>query len=957
MNNPPATFANPFHEALTALSDAFQNPQRLKECAICLNTACDAIHDVANERIYRSANLIRQYVGAAAELILSDTSTDPSIHSLLTPLKSAVESLLAEVDGDPVDGTQLDTILQELAADWGDCLGVIEFGELDPVRFSADHNIITDRDSFDTEQLSQPTETEIQRLLSALGTAANATASLPLPNDAAFDSLTASLPDAAEPTDRSLPNAGTIDDAEMRTAYLDDAQRCLASMEKSVLLLEEVPQQREPLRQICRELHTLKGASGTVGLHQLAEQLHHVEDSLQACCQTTDRLPNIDDILQCVDLVRLQIQALQFSAHSPAPDSAGDTAVDQPKYVATAIDEVTDGETIRVKASRIDRLMDMLAELIMLRNQRESRVADQEQLRGEMVRCVSRLRLIHDRLRQSVPQNRNPSTEANLAPWESLSGDSLSEVANDVLAVSRRMQELTTPVAEENHTVSRLVRQFRHELVELRRMPVAGLFRKLQRVVRDAGRAEQKKVRLTMEGEHAGMERTLQERLYEPLLHIVRNAVSHGIESESDRLAVGKEGTGTIRLSAQGSPNLLVITVRDDGRGLDYDSLRRRGLELGLLAPDRSPSHDELAQLIFHPGFSTRKSVTSISGRGVGMDVVADTLQRLGAWIEIESHAGQGTAMRLHIPLRSVIEHTMVFRSGGQLFAVPMQYVKYSGESVGEYHDTPQPTGTQPPLTIPFHTLFDTCVQVSANEGTLLILGDGANLGMENNPTSVRRIGFFVDAIVGPEEIVVRTLPNLLQKQMLFSGVTLAGSGETMLMLDGSRLLDYAQSKHAQQPQANSLPTVAAQPCRLPILIVDDSFSIRRDMVRMLQSLGHRVVEAGDGVEARQLLRQQEFSLVISDLEMPRMDGFDLLQDMKHDPSTNRVPVVIASSRNEPTCRDKAMLLGAEEFLIKPVNQQQLRTTIRTLLHKKSPPIPPSHGFDLVSVFTNEGIQ
>lgn len=955
MNRFVDTYVNPFQEALTALSDAFEDPQRLEQCALALDVACEAMRDAGGDQIYPSANLLRHYIRSAASLTTEDATLGPSIHPLLTALKSAVEALQAEVEGDSSGGQRLDTSLLELASDWGACLGVstsAEWSDWDnsDQLFDDSKNSVSDGDFFDAEPLLRPTANEIQQLLSALGSSACTNISVPV-------SEAVPIPHREDSKSESLPDAGYIEDAEMRVAYLDDAQRCLASMEQSVLLLETSPQQREPLHQICRELHTLKGASGTVGLHPLAEHLHHVEDSLQECCHSADRLPDVECILQCVDLVRTQVHALQSSVSNPTIQPSANPLNGAPTCSSPTIDEVVDGETIRVNASRIDRLMDMLAELIMLRNQRESRVADQERLRGEMVRCVSRLRLIHDRLRQSAPGNKNPLSDANLAPWESLSGDSLAEVANDVLAVSRRMQELTAPVAEENHTVSRLVRQFRNELVELRRMPVAGLFRKLQRVVRDAGRAEQKKVRLTMEGEHAGMERTMQERLYEPLLHIVRNAVSHGIESETDRNALRKDPTGTIVLSAHGSPNLLVITVRDDGRGLDYDAIRRRGLEMGLLSHDRSPSRDELAQLIFHPGFSTRKSVTSVSGRGVGMDVVADTLQRMGAWIEIESMPGQGTVMRMHIPLRSVIEHTMVFRTGGQLFAVPMQYVKHASESAADYDDESRHTNAVPMLTIPFHVLFGVSASAPAGGSTLLVLGDGANTGMENSQRLVRRVGFLVDEIVGPEEIVVRTLPSLLQKQLLFSGVTLAGSGETMLMFDGSRLLDYAHTSHENHPHDNPPPTTTSQPSRLPILIVDDSFSIRRDMVRILQSLGHRVVEAGDGMEARQLLRQQEFSIVISDIEMPRVDGFDLLHDMKHDPSTLHIPVVIASSRNEAACRDKALQLGAEDYLIKPVTRQQLQATIRNLVSTKISCVPAFHPFSGELILPNGSIQ
>ena len=321
---------------------------------------------------------------------------------------------------------------------------------------------------------------------------------------------------------------------------------------------------------------------------------------------------------------------------------------------------------VRVKSSQLNRLMDMLAELVMLRNRRETELSDLQEVYHELIGSVSKMRLLSNE--GSVVSNACTSLQ-------------LSEVANDVLEVAQHVRDCARPVAEGNTAVSQFIRQFRQELVALRRTPVSGLFRRLQRVVRDAANAEDKEVRLQLIGEDAGIERSLQQRLYEPLLHIVRNSVCHGIERPEERTKSGKPSSGTITLEAKSGPDLFVIEIRDDGRGLDYDAIRRRGIESGLLASDQGASREELSQLIFHPGFSTRQSANQVAGRGVGMDVVASTIQRMRGWFEIDSEPNQGTRIRLSFPLPSVIQHAMVFRSGGQLFALPMQSVRSAGES------------------------------------------------------------------------------------------------------------------------------------------------------------------------------------------------------------------------------------------------------------------------------------
>ena len=324
-----------------------------------------------------------------------------------------------------------------------------------------------------------------------------------------------------------------------------------------------------------------------------------------------------------------------------------------------------DDESVRVKSSQLNRLMDMLAELVMLRNRRETELAELQEIYHELIGSVSKMRLL--------------SNEGHL---ESINSKSiqLSELANDVLEAAQHLRDCARPVSEGNTAVSQFIRQFRQELVELRRTPVSGLFRRLQRVVRDAAQTESKQVQLQLVGEDAGIERSLQQRLYEPLLHIVRNSVCHGIESPEERTQAGKPVVGTITLEAKSGADLFVIEIRDDGRGLDYDAIRRRGVERGLLAADQAASREELSQLIFRPGFSTRQTANQVAGRGVGMDVVASTLQRMRGWLEVDSEPKKGTRIRLSFPLPSVIQHAMVFRSAGQLFALPMQSVRTAGE-------------------------------------------------------------------------------------------------------------------------------------------------------------------------------------------------------------------------------------------------------------------------------------
>ena len=478
------------------------------------------------------------------------------------------------------------------------------------------------------------------------------------------------------------------DDPEMLEAYLDDALRCVASMEKAAMAIEEDGQDREPVRQFCRELHTLKGASATVGLSELAAYLHELESSLESLFGDEQKKVNAERLFVAVDQVRAMIGELE-------PADTTDEQIAEPNndysvVKKTALDRVpkdfsnfttNDDASIRIRASKLDRLMDMLAELVVLRNHQESDVQEFNELNEELSRCAVRVNVADDaaQLQQSMLEN-NEFVDLEMLR-NSQPSAVLNEVSKDIAAVSRGLRDLQKPIIQNNVSISRFIRNFRQELMQLRRTPMMGLFSRLQRAARDAAKTEGKQVRVQLTGENAGLEQEIQERLFESLLHVVRNSVSHGIEAESDRLKAGKDAVGTITLEASSNAQLLIIDVSDDGAGIDYPAVQKRGIEKGLLHPGQDVSEDQLGRLIFHPGFSTKQKASAVSGRGVGMDIVATTIEQLKGRIEVKSIRGQGANFRILIPLKSGIEHVMVFRSGQQLFALPMQAV-FNGQTV-----------------------------------------------------------------------------------------------------------------------------------------------------------------------------------------------------------------------------------------------------------------------------------
>lgn len=698
-------------------------------------------------------------------------------------------------------------------------------------------------------------------------------------------------------------------DREMLDAFLDDSLRCVAAMESAALDLDVTPGDKNSIRAFCRELHTLKGASATVGLAGFASHMHNLETSLEAVFAGGGDA-DTEKLFDSIDFVREEINRLNLQPPKPVtkPARVEKQADPQPSRVSAVpnarmvspvnianVETPTgtkfasnDNLSIRIRAAQLDRLMDMLAELVVLRNRREGNASEFDLLYGELSRCSTRLSLVEEQ------SERTTNTSV------------VGEVSKDIEAVARGFRALQKPVANDNALITRFIRDFRQELMHLRRVPVSGLFGRLQRAARNAAKNETKQVRVDVVGENTGLEQEVQERLYEPLLHIIRNSVSHGIQSPQDRVAAGKGEVGTITLEASASAQLLVIEVRDDGTGINYDAIRKIGIEKGLIAATSQTSNAELANLIFHPGFSTKDSASEISGRGVGMDVVATTLEQLQGRVEVESVAGKGTTIRLLVPRQTGIEHVMVFRSHGQLYALPMQSIVAAKKSRD---------GFEALSSLSFSR------RQSRRSNNVLVV---KRSGLKGDDAMDSCIAISVDELLGPEEVVVRGLPPMLRNHPLFCGITLSGLGEQVLLLETESITDYCVPESELE-----LPNLDSEH-KLKALVVDDSMTARKHLSKLLNANGFGVVETGDGLEAIEALRRSKFDLVITDLDMPRFGGLELLADIRGGNYCD-APVIVVTSRDDMSFRQQSLEFGACDFINKPVSKQRFQQQLEKL--------------------------
>jgi chemotaxis protein histidine kinase CheA/ActR/RegA family two-component response regulator len=711
-------------------------------------------------------------------------------------------------------------------------------------------------------------------------------------------------------------------DAGLREAFLADALDLFSKIQDLALGLGG-SDDRSRLQGLGRCYHTLKGAAGSVGLITLADQIHALEDELeQAESQASDSL--IRELEASLAQIERVLSALEAKPVASAPTPMVVVPVPTPEPAARQeSQDRSDGDgLIRIPAQRFEELIDLCSELLTLKGAWADRAGRMKQFANTARTCGQRLRGNVEQLGDAAAkQVRGASVRTPIRSEErSFLLRQMTEQCEDLAALADTAREAALPMADDAETLSRLSLRLWDSLQSVRLVKVRGLFQRLARAIREAARIEQRQVETVLLGDHTDADRLLLDKVYEPLLHVVRNAVGHGIEPADERVRVGKLPAGRVLLEAKRDGNTLVISVQDDGKGLDHAAILGKGRRLGLIGSDEQPSTERLNSLIFQPGFSTRAEANALSGRGVGMDVVAREVQQLRGTIELTSLPGQGTRLAIRLPARLSLEHVMVVRLSGQAFAIPSSNIdsvhreaivvpERDGQAV-----TVVINGRRLPL-VDARMILGHAEPPAHLYPTFLVVTSGTDT-----------VAARVDSVDGPSELVIRPLEPLLAGHPAVSGTSLTTGGEPILALDVAGLLRLARKQSSTS--RNGGPNAA----RPRVLVVDDSLSVRRVAKRNLRALGLEVDEADDGEQALGKIRMRPYRLIMTDLEMPRMDGFALLAELGRTGVLESTSVVVASTLSDPATRRRVEKLGAHRLLAKPVVADELARVVGELL-------------------------
>jgi chemosensory pili system protein ChpA (sensor histidine kinase/response regulator) len=769
--------------------------------------------------------------------------------------------------------------------------------------------------------------------------------------------------------------------SEEAREILDDADGILAQWRAE-------PTEVVHMAGLLRALHTLKGGARIAGLTPVGDLSHAIETllershgidppraalligTLEAAFDQMHGLVQRVSQGKAIAYPRAMIERLMGGVESQQETTAAEAVAQQtpaPQFPVVELPSLlpdehpqqeeasrTGQEQIRVRADLLDNLVNNAGEVAIYRSRLEQQVSAYRFNLVELEQTVARLRgqlrmLEIETEAQIIARFQREHREAGIGVFDPLELDrfsqlqqysrALAESVSDLVSIQNMLDELTRQAETLLIQQSRVSSELQEGLLRTRMLPFDTMVPNLRRTLRQAAQEEGKSAQLYVEGAHGEMDRNLLDRIKAPFEHMLRNAVAHGIESPEERRKAKKPEEGAVRIRVAREATEVVVRVSDDGHGLDREAIRKRAIERGLVRPETRLSDEQLLALITQTGFSTASTVTQLAGRGVGMDVVANEIKLLGGSLAIESRKGEGTTFVLRLPFTLAVTQAILVRIGESNFAIPMTSVqgvaRISPDELAHRltQDTPQFEYNGEDYGI--HDLSELLGLASGH------VGDEEQLPLLLTRAGELRAAIRIDAVIGSREIVVKSVGPQVSSVPGILGATIMGDGSVLVILDLAPLVRHGLNRREQRlaegiEHATTAPLIEDVHIRPMVMVVDDSITMRKVTGRVLERHEYEVETAKDGLDALEKLHERVPDLMLLDIEMPRMDGYELAIQMKADPRFRNVPIIMITSRTGEKHRQRAFDLGVERYLGKPYQEAELLAQISEVLEQRA---------------------
>ena len=747
-------------------------------------------------------------------------------------------------------------------------------------------------------------------------------------------------------------------DPELLDIFLEEAADILDSSSAALSRWQAEPGNRQEVETLLRDLHTLKGGARMVEIAPIGDLAHELEflyeglsagllapspalfALLQGC---HDRLAQMIDAVADglpVGSVDKLIERIKSLVH-PSDEPVTPLALPAGK-VEAVVDPMAD--MVKISAELLDDLVNLAGETSIFRGRIEQQVNDARIALTEVETTIERMR---DQLRRLDTETQGRILSRQQAEAERLGYEdfdplemdrhsqlqqlsrALSESASDLLDLKDTLERRNEDAHDLLQQQARINTELQEGLMRTRMVPFERMLPRLKRIVRQVAGELGKDVEFIVGNAEGEMDRNVLERMAAPLEHMLRNAVDHGLESRDARLLAGKPEKGRITLDLTHEGGDIVFDMRDDGAGVPLEAVRRKAIKRGLLDPNQEISDRDVLQFILQPGFSTAEKITQISGRGVGMDVVHEEVRQLGGSMFIDSTPGMGVHFRIRLPFTVSVNRALMVQCADDQYAIPLNTIEglvrvLPHELAGHYQQDP-PRYEYAGQRYELFYLGDLLHTVSRPK----LLGQYQPVPVLLVQCNERRVAIHVDAMAGTREIVVKGLGPQFAGVQGLSGATILGDGCVVLIID---LLAHIRSRQPALPaQSVDAPLILNDPLKkrpLLVLVVDDSVTVRKVTSRLLERNGMNVLTAKDGIDALAVLEEHTPDLMLLDIEMPRMDGFEVATQVRNDPRLMRLPIIMITSRTGQKHRDRAMAIGVNDYLGKPYQESVLLESI-----------------------------
>ncbi len=747
-------------------------------------------------------------------------------------------------------------------------------------------------------------------------------------------------------------------DPELLDIFLEEAADILDSSSAALSRWQAEPGNRQEVETLLRDLHTLKGGARMVEIAPIGDLAHELEflyEGLSAGLLAPS--PELFALLQgCHDRLAQMIDAVADGL----PVGSVDKLIERIKSLVHPSDEpvtplalpagkaeaVVDpmADMVKISAELLDDLVNLAGETSIFRGRIEQQVNDARIALTEVETTIERMR---DQLRRLDTETQGRILSRQQAEAERLGYEdfdplemdrhsqlqqlsrALSESASDLLDLKDTLERRNEDAHDLLQQQARINTELQEGLMRTRMVPFERMLPRLKRIVRQVAGELGKDVEFIVGNAEGEMDRNVLERMAAPLEHMLRNAVDHGLESRDARLLAGKPEKGRITLDLTHEGGDIVFDMRDDGAGVPLEAVRRKAIKRGLLDPNQEISDRDVLQFILQPGFSTAEKITQISGRGVGMDVVHEEVRQLGGSMFIDSTPGMGVHFRIRLPFTVSVNRALMVQCADDQYAIPLNTIEglvrvLPHELAGHYQQDP-PRYEYAGQRYELFYLGDLLHTVSRPK----LLGQYQPVPVLLVQCNERRVAIHVDVMAGTREIVVKGLGPQFAGVQGLSGATILGDGRVVLIID---LLAHIRARPAALPaQSVDAPLILNDPLKkrpLLVLVVDDSVTVRKVTSRLLERNGMNVLTAKDGIDALAVLEEHTPDLMLLDIEMPRMDGFEVATQVRNDPRLMRLPIIMITSRTGQKHRDRAMAIGVNDYLGKPYQESVLLESI-----------------------------